>query len=1330
MKFSLYLFVLFVVTDLFISTKKSQAQAYQPSNRIPIADSTLGTQVTGNSSNFTINGGVSRGQNTFHSFQDFSVPTNGSATFANPLGNQGIITRVTGNLFSDINGTINTQGANFLLINPNGVVFGPSTQLNVGRVFAASTANGVDLIDGGGRTLSFGTNAAGDGALLSIDPKVIFNVSRLNLGGGNGEIKNFGTLQTNNPGQYIGLVGGNVNLDAGKINAPGGRIELGGLSAPGSVEISTEGGSPRLNFPIGVDRSNLILNNQARVSVADSGSGDIVINTHNADLLGDSTIRGGIEENLGAKNAIAGDINLKATGAIVVDNSAIVNNVRTNSQGRAGNINIEANKLSLGKQGGIISYVLGQGDAGSIQLKVAEAIDISDRFSEIRSLVTRDGVGNAGNIFINTGSLALRNRAIIGSVLVGQGNSGNVSINAKGAVDLEDATVTTNGATGNTGNATFNADSLSLINGASINTISFGRGNAGNINLGVNSLSITNGSQLSSANFGQGNAGNIFIGTGSLALRNNVAVVSSVSGQGNGGNVSVSAKGAIDLDSVNLTTSGSAGNSGNITFNADSLSLLNGTTIQASSFGKGNAGNINFNTGSLSIIGSQLLSLNTGQGNAGDISLNTGSLALKKDVFISTSVTGQGNSGNILVNAKGDVNLDGANITTNMQGTAGNAGNITLNADSLSLLNGSVIDASSFGSGNAGNINIKAAQAVAISGSGQGDTPVRAILGNNATGKGGSITIDANSFSLRNAQIRTASSGQGNAGNIRISAKNDANFSGGGSLASSITKTGDGKAGDIDVNSNFLSITEGSQILASSNGKGDSGSISINTSGSVFLSGTGSQIQNNITNEAIGNAGNINVKAGSISLQDNAIVTSFTSGNGNAGNINVEAGSISLQSDATVSTFSRGNGNAGNITVVAKDSIDISNTSAALFSSVLTGAIGKGGNINVQAGSLSLTGGALLQSGNIGMGSSGNIKVKVSGKLDIVGTTEITGGGISTFIGADTLGNAGDIIIEASSLSLRNGAKFEASNFGQGNAGTISIKATDSILLTGVKERGFRGVFVTIIGRDAVAGNIVILAPQITLDNGFEINAESLSGRGGNISIGSSPPVNQNNVTTPTTDLLLLRNGSKILTNAGGRNQQNSDGGNIYLKSGLIVAVPQENSDVTANAITGRGGNVNITAQGVIGTQFRARQTSRSDITASSDFGQNGIVNINTPGIDPGKDTNELPSTPTDASKQITQTCNSSQVGNKFHITGRGGHPATSEDSLTQEVVWLDPRNQKTQVANNSSTQFVKKISQPTVGWKFDGNGKVTLLAASNEKTSYGAPVACPNQTH
>jgi filamentous hemagglutinin family protein len=177
-------FVLSIVvgTNVLMGLPIAQAQTYQPSNRIPVSDGTLGTQFTRSNNNFIIDGGVRRGQQLFHSFEDFSVPTGGAATFIRPAGNQSIITRVTGNLFSDINGLVDTQGANFLLINPNGVVFGPNIQLNVGQSFTASTANGVDLVDGGGRTITFGTSANGDAPFLAIDPNVFFNVSRLNIG--------------------------------------------------------------------------------------------------------------------------------------------------------------------------------------------------------------------------------------------------------------------------------------------------------------------------------------------------------------------------------------------------------------------------------------------------------------------------------------------------------------------------------------------------------------------------------------------------------------------------------------------------------------------------------------------------------------------------------------------------------------------------------------------------------------------------------------------------------------------------------------------------------------------------------------------------------------------------------------------------------------------------------------------------------------------------------------------------------------------------------------------------------------------------------------------
>jgi large exoprotein involved in heme utilization and adhesion len=88
----------------------THAQTPPPTIRTPVADNTLGTQVSGDNNNFTITGGLNRGQNLFHSFQDFSVPTGGAATFINPAGNRSIITRVTGGNFSDIDGLVNTQG--------------------------------------------------------------------------------------------------------------------------------------------------------------------------------------------------------------------------------------------------------------------------------------------------------------------------------------------------------------------------------------------------------------------------------------------------------------------------------------------------------------------------------------------------------------------------------------------------------------------------------------------------------------------------------------------------------------------------------------------------------------------------------------------------------------------------------------------------------------------------------------------------------------------------------------------------------------------------------------------------------------------------------------------------------------------------------------------------------------------------------------------------------------------------------------------------------------------------------------------------------------------
>jgi large exoprotein involved in heme utilization and adhesion len=82
------------------------------------------------------------------------------------------------------------------------------------------------------------------------------------------------------------------------------------------------------------------------------------------------------------------------------------------------------------------------------------------------------------------------------------------------------------------------------------------------------------------------------------------------------------------------------------------------------------------------------------------------------------------------------------------------------------------------------------------------------------------------------------------------------------------------------------------------------------------------------------------------------------------------------------------------------------------------------------------------------------------------------------------------------------------------------------------------------------------------------------------------------NITIESQDIQ-MRRGSAITTNATGA----SAGGNIIINTDTLAAL--ENSDITANALNNRGGNVSINAQGIFGTEFRPQLTPNSDITAT-----------------------------------------------------------------------------------------------------------------------------------
>ena len=150
----------------------SQAQAQVTTNIT--SDGTLGTQVIQNpikNNVQEITGGTrpGNGPNLFHSFGEFNVGAGDVANFLNetraPTNN--ILSRVTGGDPSHIFGTIQTTdfgSANLFLLNPQGVVFGPTAQLNVKGSFYTSTADFLRFENG----QAFYANASLDGSMGSV----------------------------------------------------------------------------------------------------------------------------------------------------------------------------------------------------------------------------------------------------------------------------------------------------------------------------------------------------------------------------------------------------------------------------------------------------------------------------------------------------------------------------------------------------------------------------------------------------------------------------------------------------------------------------------------------------------------------------------------------------------------------------------------------------------------------------------------------------------------------------------------------------------------------------------------------------------------------------------------------------------------------------------------------------------------------------------------------------------------------------------------------------------------------------------------------------------
>ena len=971
-----------------------------------------------------IDGGARRGDSLFHSFEEFHVGEGRSVYFADPgVGN--ILGRVTGEVGSEILGVLGVLGdANLFLINPSGIVFGKEARLDVRGSFTATTA---DSIQFGEQGLFEADSNALVPPLLTIQPSAfLFNRenpaaivnSSQTLPPTSLDAAPGGGLRVAD-GDRLTLLGGDVSIDNGGLSALGGRVEVGGLSAPGTVRFNPNGS---LKFPDDVARSNVFITNGSRLSASDFSvsGGSVAVTANTLEITDGSGISAGTVGGTEFKEGQSGDITLDAS-TLRIANQSVVDNVVRGRSGDGGDVLIVADELSISDRSIVQSTLLGEGNTGQVK------IEARDRFTVDNSIIfsnigggdrTTVATGDGGRIEVTTPVLLLTNGSQLQSGTFGQGNAGSVIINALESVALESSSifseVFTNrvgtAATGNGGNIEITTPSLSLTNGSQLSSRTTGRGNGGNIQIAAGSLSLTRGSRLSTDSLGRGSAGdveietrdhtlfdqsfifsnleqavedtafaddpndvldagNIQIATGSLALINGAQIQSITGGRGNAGNVTVQAHDRISIEGVDLNNSskpssilaftreGAQGEGGAVSLTADSVRLADGGLVRTATRGDGNAGGIRIVANSLSLTGrSRLLTDSSGQGSAGSVKIETRDYTLFDQSFIFSN----------LEQAAEDIAFaeDPGNVRS--------AGNIQIETGSLDFVNGAQIQSITGGRGDAGDVTIQARDRISIEGVNPNNSSrpssILAFTRAGAQGEGGDVSLTADWVRLAdNGLISTTTSNSFRGGNLTLNAST-LELIGGGRILT--TTSGDGRAGDINL------TVAGQTTLAGAN------AFKVDSAPSFF-----SGLFANTTGRSAGGGGTVNLSTSELQVLDQARIEVDSQGSGTAGNIAVAAETIRLNEGRLTAETAAVNG--GNITLSDVGLLLLRNGSLISTTAGTAGAGGNGGNIAIEADTIvSVPGENSDILANAFSGSGGSVNIAALGLFGIAAQSQ------------------------------------------------------------------------------------------------------------------------------------------------------------------------------------------------------------------------------------------------------------------------------------------------------------------------------------------------------
>jgi large exoprotein involved in heme utilization and adhesion len=892
--------------------------------------------------------------------------------------------------------------------------------------------------------------------------------------------------------------------------------------------------------------------------------------------------------------------------------------------GQGGAISVEAHVVELTNGSSLISTTFGDGTAGNISLTATDHVKIlGDLGTNPQAVFSPSGIfsnsfgflgsqGNAGNVIVTTPNLEMV-AGRINTVTASSGQGGNVTLNVTDSISIS---------------GEFPSDRLIVPSIFDIGPLAPS---------GI--VTSTVGSEFCAGPCGK--AGDVFINTGSLSMGAGSHVNTGTSSTGNGGLIRINASDTISMSgqlsdgspvgvlSSSIGTEPDAGSGGNIALTAgQSVTISDRASVSASSTGPGKAGNISIGGDSLTVAsGGRIEASTSGAGNGGSIAITTtGDVTVtglsangqvRSGIFAKTQSAGGGSGGG---SGGGGGGSGGGGTATK----PGSAGGITITAENLLLDGGAQIDSSTTSGGAGGTVSITTAENIIIAGSSTRLTS-DATRGN---GKGGNITLVAKNITVRDsASVTAATGGKGDAGNVTLTALDQLLLQSAGTVTTSTS--GSGKGGTITIQAGQVLLDgPGTSIAAETLRPFADMTITINilhlNDGDLVVqldSPTGTRVAllsrvggtgDNFTNTSFNDQATTQITSGSAPftgtftpreplgqlnnelVAGNWVLNVRDQATGNPGSLEswtLQIGTQTFQSTGG-SIVIPDNGNV-------RSTITVANPTVPTVQGVGESA-GSGGNVTINAGTVTVQNGATMSATTRGSGQGGTLTVNATGPV------ALTGSGSGLFTESEASGAGGNIEITASqSVTLINGATLSASSTGQimnpGDAGSIDITATNGFTMQ-------NSTITTQAGQGASGGNIkVTTSPEATvlLTNRSLISASVADGPGG--------------------------------------------GGNISIDPQYVIL---QNSQILAQAAQGQGGAITINANLFL-------PDATSIVNADSGSGLHGTVTIQSPNAPASGKIQPLGKTPLQATSLLNQHCAALAGGefSSFTVAGRDSLP-------------------------------------------------------------------------